>query len=233
MDRVSRFINNSKQNKIRVSKAQPSLQSMREGEEVLYMSPSKSLMRYRKENGILWSSQMSRNGDYSFDGDIKIKGDIAVYGMPRMANLPVFEAYMDTTQSNMPLTNTLIEFDGTNMDNTGGFDTSTHLYTVPISGIYLLYYNLCFTAFDTGMTYAKVNFKASQSGYFGICRIDDKEFTSDTAYVQKSLTVTKRLIAGETLGLYYYQTGGTAQTDIALSSGSSLESVFGGYLISK
>ena len=74
MNRNERFINNSKQNKIRVAKAQPSLQSMREGEEVLYMSPSKALVRYRKEQGILWESLMTSNGDFSVERNLNIKG---------------------------------------------------------------------------------------------------------------------------------------------------------------
>ena len=53
MDRVSRFINNKKQDKIRVVSSQPSIQSMREGEEVLCFTKDGKLSRYRKERGQL------------------------------------------------------------------------------------------------------------------------------------------------------------------------------------
>ena len=58
MDRDSRFINNKKQDKIRVVNSQPSIQSMREGEEVLFFTKNGKLSRYRKERGQLWFSEM-------------------------------------------------------------------------------------------------------------------------------------------------------------------------------
>tara|TARA_R100000315_G_C5135746_1_gene77609 strand:+ start:149 stop:400 length:252 start_codon:yes stop_codon:yes gene_type:complete len=70
MDRVSRFINNRKQDKIRVVNAQPSLQSMREGEEVLFFNRKGVLSRYRKERGILWRSDMYKNNDLNIEGTL-------------------------------------------------------------------------------------------------------------------------------------------------------------------
>tara|TARA_R100000278_G_scaffold107256_2_gene83987 strand:+ start:3341 stop:4021 length:681 start_codon:yes stop_codon:yes gene_type:complete len=58
MDRATRFIANRKQDKIRVVREQPSIQSMREGEEVLYFRNRGTLTRYRKERGKLWTSDM-------------------------------------------------------------------------------------------------------------------------------------------------------------------------------
>ena len=58
MDRATRFISNRKQDKIRVVREQPSVQSMREGEEVLYFRNRGTLTRYRKERGKLWTSDM-------------------------------------------------------------------------------------------------------------------------------------------------------------------------------
>ena len=58
MDRISRQISNAKQNKIEVVKSQPSVNSLREGQEVIYISKSNRLERYRKEKGKLWTSYM-------------------------------------------------------------------------------------------------------------------------------------------------------------------------------
>ena len=63
MDRDARFINNRKQDKIRLSTTQPSVNSMREGEEVLYHNPNGFLMRYRKQNSRLWSTMMNTDGN--------------------------------------------------------------------------------------------------------------------------------------------------------------------------
>ena len=58
MDRSTRFIANRKQDKIRVVREQPSVQSMREGEEVLYFRNRGTLTRYRKERGKILTSDM-------------------------------------------------------------------------------------------------------------------------------------------------------------------------------
>jgi len=67
MNRNSRFINNIKQNKIRLVSNQPSINNMREGEELLYNHRNGMLIRYRKQNGRLWSSNMTSNGDAIVD----------------------------------------------------------------------------------------------------------------------------------------------------------------------
>ena len=83
MDRVSRFLSSKKQDKIRVVNFQPSVQSMREGEEVLFFNKNGSLSRYRKEKGLLWRSDMNHNGNQSIDNDLdvgnKIKTGILEY----------------------------------------------------------------------------------------------------------------------------------------------------------
>ena len=68
MDRFSRSIANKKQDKIRVVSTQPSVQSMREGEEVLFFDRRGVLLRYRKERGMLWRSDMSKNSDSIVEG---------------------------------------------------------------------------------------------------------------------------------------------------------------------
>lgn len=68
MDRFSRSIANKKQDKIRVVSTQPSVQSMREGEEVLFFDRRGVLLRYRKERGMLWRSDMSKNSDSIIEG---------------------------------------------------------------------------------------------------------------------------------------------------------------------
>ena len=71
MDRVSRFIQNKKQNIIQQVKTQPSVNSMREGEEVLYLHKNGFLMRYRKQQGKLWSTPMTSNGNLIVDETLK------------------------------------------------------------------------------------------------------------------------------------------------------------------
>ena len=76
MDRISRQISNAKQNKIEVVKSQPSVNSLREGQEVIYISKSNRLERYRKEKGKLWTSYMYPTQDKTIDRDLIIGRDI-------------------------------------------------------------------------------------------------------------------------------------------------------------
>ena len=67
MDRISRQIANSKQDRIQIVKSQPSGASLREGQEVMYITRDNRLARYRKEQGRLWVSYMSNDGNQIVD----------------------------------------------------------------------------------------------------------------------------------------------------------------------
>jgi hypothetical protein len=81
MIREVRRTQNSKQDKIQVVKSQPSVNSLREGQEVIYLSKSNRLERYRKEQGRLWISYMDTNNNYVVNNDLSIGGDLDVGGM--------------------------------------------------------------------------------------------------------------------------------------------------------
>ena len=71
MDRATRFIANRKQDKIRVVKDQPSIQSMREGEEVLFFGRDGVLSRYSIERWQLWRSDMTKGEGNKVGGTLK------------------------------------------------------------------------------------------------------------------------------------------------------------------
>ena len=72
MDRIQRNINNRKQDKISLVSSQPSIRAMRDGEESLYLGRDGILMRYRREKGILWKTQMSKDGSLNIDKNLSI-----------------------------------------------------------------------------------------------------------------------------------------------------------------
>ena len=76
MIREARRTQNSKQDKIQVVKSQPSVNSLREGQEVIYISKSNRLERYRKEQGRLWTSYMYPTQDETVDRDLIIGRNI-------------------------------------------------------------------------------------------------------------------------------------------------------------
>ena len=80
MIREVRRTQNSKQDKIQVVNSQPSVNSLREGQEVIYISKSNRLERYRKEKGRLWVSYMDTDNNYAVNKNLSIGGNLNVKG---------------------------------------------------------------------------------------------------------------------------------------------------------
>tara|TARA_X000001388_G_scaffold75685_1_gene71071 strand:+ start:3206 stop:3907 length:702 start_codon:yes stop_codon:yes gene_type:complete len=80
MDRISRQIANIKQNKIEVVKSQPSVNSLRNGQEVIYISRNNRLERYRKEQGRLWTSYMDTDNNYTVNKNLFVENNLNVKG---------------------------------------------------------------------------------------------------------------------------------------------------------
>tara|TARA_R100000742_G_C4237018_1_gene57425 strand:+ start:74 stop:769 length:696 start_codon:yes stop_codon:yes gene_type:complete len=80
MIREVRRTQNSKQDKIQVVKSQPSVNSLREGQEVIYIAKSNRLERYRKEKGRLWVSYMDTDNNYAVNKNLSIGGNLNVKG---------------------------------------------------------------------------------------------------------------------------------------------------------
>jgi hypothetical protein len=137
MDRLSRYINNQKQDKIRIVQSQPSKSTLREGQEVLFQGKNKPLRRYRKENGILWSADMSRDGNQYVDKNIYVENDIVVKGFPVFKNLPAFSAFQSASSDDevyATATFTRITFDTELYDNSANY--ASNAFTAPVNGIY-------------------------------------------------------------------------------------------------
>ena len=243
-DRNLRRLQNSKNQSISdggqktVLSHPPSSINMSEGEQVFSKSPNKPLALYKKLKGLLWKSYFSTDGNQYVDKNLIVNKDINLKkGNLKIDDIPIFEAN-STGQSNL-LVNAVvqIQFANETIDNTSSF--SSHLFTVPVSGYYIFYYNLAFNAFDTGMTSATVSLRYGGSDYFASTRIDDKEFSADTDNsVSKSACCIKKATVGNTIGAYYLQIGGTAQVDVVAERNVGTDpypasSSFGGYLISK
>ena len=80
MIREVRRTQNSKQDKIQVVKSQPSINSLREGQEVIYIAKSNRLERYRKEKGRLWVSYMDTDNNYTVNKNLNVGGNLNVKG---------------------------------------------------------------------------------------------------------------------------------------------------------
>ena len=139
MDRISRRLTNIKQDKVSVSNIQPSLQSLREGQEILYQPKNKPLSRYRREGHVLWYSDMTKDGNEYVDKNLEIKKDIILDGYLNLRKIPIFEATANSDQSNLATGSEVqLQFGAENIDTTSSF--ASHTFTAPVGGYYMFYY---------------------------------------------------------------------------------------------
>ena len=139
MDRIQRNINNRKQDKISLANSQPSLRSMRDGEESLHLGRDGILMRYRREKGILWKAQMTKDGNLNIDKNLSVDGSINLGNKLVTKKYPAFSAYQSTSVDETALatgTWTRIPLDTENYDNGSNFDTGNFKFTAPYHGVY-------------------------------------------------------------------------------------------------
>jgi hypothetical protein len=143
MDRVVRRLTDLKQNKTSVSKIQPSLQTLREGQEVLYQPKNKSLRRYRREGHVLWYSEMVRDGKQFVDNDLSVAGSINLKRKLVTNNYPAFRVYIDDAQTWGTGAYSKVEFESKNRahvvdeyDNGSNIDYTYDYFIVPYAGIY-------------------------------------------------------------------------------------------------
>jgi len=138
MDRIERNINNKKQGKISLVNSQPSLRAMRDGEESLYLGRDGILTRYRREKGILWKSQMTKDGNQIVEKDLKVNGNINLSNKLVIKNYPAFRVTATTNQALANGAYTTITFASSQYDNGSNFDLSNEYFVAPINGIYSL-----------------------------------------------------------------------------------------------
>ena len=223
-ERIARKLNHTKQERIQVSNGEPSINELRIGVPVV-RSTTEGLVEYYRHKNSLYKKVLDR-------ADIARTRTITVD--KEAETLPIFQAYVGSNQSNMTADSEVtLQFNTVSIDTASGYTTGTYLYTISASGIYYLYYNVTISNFDSGMTAGQIQMKDGSGNYFAICRIDDKEFTADSAYVTRNANAIVRLKVGETVKVTYYQTGGDNIADLIrnISSTAGAESIFGGYLL--
>ena len=185
---------------------------------------------------------MTKDGNKYVDKNLEIKKDIILDGYLNLRKIPIFEATANSDQSNLATGSEVqLQFGAENIDTTSSF--ASHTFTAPVGGYYMFYYQLGFNQFDIAsgpMSYAMCGLRKESADYFCVSRIDDKEFTADTdAVVSRSGSAIKQLDQGDTVGIYWFQSGGTAQVDFKSSVSSAppgnntRSSIFGGYFITK
>ena len=113
---------------------------MLDGEESLYLGRDGILMRYRREKGILWKTQMSKDGSLNIDKNLSIGGSINLKKKIITDNYPAFSVYQSTSVDGQSIatgsTYTRFILDTEHYDNGSNFDVSNYKFTAPYNGIY-------------------------------------------------------------------------------------------------
>ena len=139
---------------------------------------------------------------------------------------PAFNVTMDGDQNNMTVggsDNTIIQFDDERFDQNADFNTSTHTFTAPVTGRYLLSYSIRMQNIDTASTSVSIILTTSNKGY--ATYQDMAGFASDFDYYPFTTTLLVDMDVNDTAKVEYYVNGGAAQNDI------SQYSYFTGHLV--
>ena len=224
-ERLARKMQHTKQERIYVSEGAPSVSELKEGISVI-RSTSDGLAEYTRYKNTLYRKILDK-ADIAKTTTTTVKKQESI--------LPIFQAHRSSTDhTNLSAdTELTIAFNATSVDTMSGFSTSAYKYTISVSGIYFLYYNVTFTDLDSAMTALNVQMKDNDGNYFAIHRMDDKEYTADTGFLTRAAYTMRRLNVGQTVEVIVYISGGHNDTDIKrnISSTTGAETTFGGYLL--
>jgi hypothetical protein len=123
MDSISRRIKNSQRTNISFKDGTPSKSTLTEGEEIMTLRKNKGLSLFRKQKGILWWVNFTRDGNETIERDLKVNGnaefsrDLTVHG-----NLIGQRAYFDAGESSTFSGSRYLNYnDGTVMTSNNGY----------------------------------------------------------------------------------------------------------------
>jgi hypothetical protein len=144
-------------------------------------------------------------------------------GAVTMPKQPAFMAKPASNQSN-PASNTVIEFGTEIFDQNADFNTSTHTFTAPVTGRYLMCLSMRMDSVDADMNYCRFKIETSNRTYDSNI-IDPGVFNGDPTYWNFQTTVLADMDASDTAVIKWNYSGGTNQAD------TSTDSTFSGHLV--
>jgi hypothetical protein len=151
-----------------------------------------------------------------------VRLSISNAGEITMPTQPAFQVVSASTQSNIAInTNVTIVLGLENFDVGANFASNT--FTAPVTGKYILNYQLRLEAVDTAAALYYIAIMSSNKNYYNIW---DPNYTADLGYQTMYVSAVADMDANDTAYTLIYQSGGTAQVD--LTGG---EAIFSGALI--
>ena len=146
-------------------------------------------------------------------------------GFLTMPAQPAFQAYKSAQNDIAINTAVVIAFQNERFDMSSNFANNT--FTAPVTGKYQINATIRLLSIDTAANYIQVNLVTSNRTY-EMFLLDPGRFSGDVDYFTFSASHLVDMDASDSLYLYVYQSGGSAQLDI----GGGGDSHFSGYLVS-
>ena len=135
---------------------------------------------------------------------------------------PAFSA-IALGQSNLA-NSTQIHFDAETFDRNADYNHSTSVFAAPVDGTYYFSVNIRLVSVTADASYIIIRLVTSNINYDWI--IDPRPGDATWDYLNPTINVVADLDASDTAYVYYYQSGGTFNNDIAADTGH-----FAGYLV--
>jgi len=235
MDSDSRRIKNSKESGIRTVEKSLSSRNMLEGEQLMSKPKGKPLALYKKHKGILWKTNLAKDGKTITD-DLIVERKLDIKGHREEKKQPSFLAYNSAADANwkdgVVGSYATIEFNTEVFDVGDNFASST--FTAPVTGKYFLHTSVGVSQLDTAATYYSLKLVTAGSATKNYFSILDPNFAADTGAGLPmhlfQITSVAHMEAADTALVQFLQSGGNAQADIAGDS-TELYTWFTGYLL--
>jgi len=149
--------------------------------------------------------------------------------MPKVSNPYKFKAYRNATQAITTATWTTVQLNAEAFDPNSNFDTSTYMYTVPVTGYYLLTGCIGISAADGVYTIAAIYKNIVTTPTTGTWLAESRDTSPNATSANKYVNVTYygELTAGDVVYLVAYMDDTTSPTLYANSTylGGFLESI--------
>ena len=130
---------------------------------------------------------------------------------------PAFSAKLAAYQTDLPPgTTKTISFDTVHFDQGSDFNSGTYTFTAPVTGKYLMCYNVGLGAIDTAATNYTFNLVTSNRTYENVQYFD--QFAADVTRWYTSASYVVDMDATDTASVSILQSGGGQQTDVISNS---------------
>jgi hypothetical protein len=156
------------------------------------------------------------NNTLSFRANDIVAMTIDSTGAVTKPNQPAFLAHPTSTITNISTgANNGLVFGTERFDNNADYNTSTGVFTAPVTGKYMFNVSFYLNNIDSAVSYYEPRLDTSNKQYYIIF---DPDFGQDNAYFTITFSQLVDMDANDTADINIHQDGGSSQTDISANS---------------